>query len=96
MFEPEYLDTACPKCLHRRVYLDRQIGYYCMACGHELSTRETIALIEKIVLTWPPSHTSDKTGKKSVTEIKELPPRKPKVKHLSHSTVEHKKPERLP
>jgi hypothetical protein len=50
-----------------------------MACGHELSTRETIALIEKIALTWLPSHTSDKTGRKSVTEIKELPPRKSKV-----------------
>ncbi len=79
MFEPEYLDAACPRCLHRRVYLDRQIGYYCMACGHELSTRETVALIEKIALTWPPANNPDKTSKKSVTEIKELPSRKSKV-----------------
>ena len=79
MFEPEYLDAACPRCLHRRVYLDRQIGYYCMACGHELSTRETVALIEKIALTSRLAHNSDKTDKKPLTEIKELPSRKSKV-----------------
>jgi hypothetical protein len=67
-----------------------------MACGHEFSARETIALIEKISLTSRLAHTSDKTGKKPATEIKELPLRKPKVKHLSHSTVDHKKPEYLP
>ena len=46
MFEPEHQDMTCPKCHHRKVYFDREIGYYCMFCGHEVSTEGVDVLIE--------------------------------------------------
>lgn len=87
MFDPEYLDVDCPKCLNRKVYFDREIGYYCMFCGHEFSAKEMIVLIEKSALTSRPMHIADKSGKKPTAEIKELPPRKAK------DTTKRKKPE---
>ena len=46
MFEPEYENITCPKCYHREVYFDRQMGHYCMFCGHQFSTEAIEALLE--------------------------------------------------
>jgi hypothetical protein len=40
LFDPEYKDIDCPNCHQQRVYFDREIGYYCMFCGHLLSNQE--------------------------------------------------------
>ncbi len=47
MFEPEYENITCPKCLTREVYFDRQAGHYCMFCGHQFSTEEVEVLLEQ-------------------------------------------------
>ncbi len=46
MFEPEYQNMACPKCRRRKVYFDREIGYYCMFCGHEVHAEEIESLVQ--------------------------------------------------
>lgn len=46
MFEPDYENITCPKCLTREVYFDRQAGHYCMFCGHQFSTEEVEFLRE--------------------------------------------------
>ena len=46
MFGPEYQNMNCPKCRYRKVYFDREIGYYCMFCGHEVSAEEIEALVQ--------------------------------------------------
>jgi DNA-directed RNA polymerase subunit RPC12/RpoP len=95
MFEPEHQDIDCPKCLHRRVYFDREIGYYCMSCGHELSTKEMFVLLEKSALTSRPTSNSGKSGKKPAALITELPPpRQARAERISHDINERKKPER--
>ena len=48
MFGPEYQNMDCPKCRHRKVYFDREIGYYCMFCGHGFGAEQTESLIETI------------------------------------------------
>jgi hypothetical protein len=79
MFEPEHLDSDCPKCFQRKVYLDREIGYYCMSCGHEFSADEVTILLEKISRAPLPMHTPSVQSKKQpVTVIKELSTRKKK------------------
>jgi hypothetical protein len=79
MFEPELIDSDCPKCSRRKVYFDREIGYYCMYCGHELTEDETIILTEQLAQTSRPKHTSPgKTKKQPPTQIQELPARKKK------------------
>jgi len=94
MFDPEYQDIDCPRCLNRRVYFDREIGYYCMSCGHELNADEIVMLIEKIALTSRSIHNSGKSERKPTAEIKELPARKAKkVEHARHDIIERKKPE---
>jgi len=61
MFEPEYqADIDCPQCLRRQVYFDREIGFYCMSCGHEFAPEEALMLIQKTTLTSPLTHTSGK------------------------------------
>jgi len=37
MFEPEYLDITCPGCHQREVYVDREMGFYCIFCGRQFS-----------------------------------------------------------
>ena len=94
MFDPEYQDIDCPRCHNQRVYFDREIGYYCMSCGHELNANEIVMLIEKIALTSRPIHNSGRSERKPTPEIKELPPRKTKeVEHASHDIIERNKPE---
>jgi DNA-directed RNA polymerase subunit RPC12/RpoP len=92
MFDPEHQDIDCPKCLHRRVYFDREIGYYCMFCGHKFSTKEVIVLLEMMALTSRSIHNSGKSGKRPPPAIKELLPRKAKVEYISHDVTKRKKP----
>lgn len=94
IFEPECQNIDCPECLHGRVYSDREIGFYCMSCGHEFSTEEIVMLVEKTALTSRSMQDSGKSGRKPIAEIKELPPRKAKkVEHLSHEVTKPKKPD---
>ena len=92
MFEPEYQNIDCPKCLQRRVYFDREIGYYCMFCGHDFSAKEMVVLIETTALTSRLIYNSGESGEKPATEIKELPPRKPKAEQISREIIERNKP----
>jgi DNA-directed RNA polymerase subunit RPC12/RpoP len=94
MFEPEYQNIDCPQCLLGKIYFDREMGYYCMLCGQQFSVVDIDVLFEKIVFTTRPAQKSGKGPKKSTVEIKELPPRRAKVEHISHDAVKRKKPDR--
>ena len=85
----------CPKCLRQKVYFDREIGYYCMFCGHELSVEKALLLMEKMVPTFEPTHYSGKAAGTPIVEIKEHRTRRSKTEHISesHDTQEHMKPE---
>ena len=79
MFDPECQNIECPQCFLGKIYFEREIGYYCMYCGHQFSTVEIEVLIDKIALK---SRLAQKQGsgrEKPVVEIKELPPLKAKV-----------------
>ena len=93
IFEPEYQNVNCPKCLHRRVYFDREIGYYCMSCGHELSAKEIALTLWECSPERQPMRKLGKSAKKPIAEIKELRPRKAKVEHIGHDITERKKAE---
>jgi hypothetical protein len=94
MFEPECQNLDCPQCLLGKIYFDREMGYYCMLCGHEFSAVDMEVLIEKIALTSSSAQKSGSSHKKPFVEIKELPPRKTKAKHISPDVIERKKPEK--
>jgi hypothetical protein len=89
MFEPECQNIDCPQCLLGKIYFDRDIGYYCMLCGREFSAVDMEILIENKTITSSPAQ---KLKRKSPLEIKELPARKAKAKHVSPDVIEHKKP----
>jgi len=94
MFDPECQNIECPQCFLGKIYFEREIGYYCMYCGHQFSTVELEVLIEKIALK---SRTAQKTGSgrdKTVLEIKELPPRKVKVEHIRRDVIKSEGPDR--
>jgi hypothetical protein len=76
VFDPEYMNLDCPKCHLPKIYFDRDMGYYCMSCGRELSYDEVVLLIEKAAQTTQPTPTSGKSEIKPPVEIKELPPAK--------------------
>lgn len=69
------------------------MGYYCMLCGHGFSAVETEVLVEKNVSSAHPARKSETSRKKPAAEIRELPARKAKEKHVSQDVIEHKKPE---
>lgn len=46
MFDPKNQEVDCPDCGRREVYFDREIGFYCMACGRQLSPEEEALLVE--------------------------------------------------
>ena len=94
MFEPECQNIDCPQCLLGKIYFDREMGYYCMLCGHEFSAVDMEVLIEKIALTSRSAQKSGSSHKKPVVEIKELPPRKAKVEHISRDVIKSKKLDR--
>ena len=94
IFEPECQNIDCPKCLRGRIYSDREIGFYCMSCGHEFSTEEIVMLIEKTALASRSMQDSGTGERKPIVEIKELPPRKAKkVEHRRHEVTEANKPD---
>jgi hypothetical protein len=87
MFDPECQNIECPQCFLGKIYLEREIGYYCMYCGHQFSAVEIEILIEKIALK---SRLVQKQGgdrEKPVVEIKELPPLKAKVEHIRRDGI---------
>jgi len=93
MFEPECQNIDCPQCLLGKIYFDREMGYYCMLCGHEFSVVDMEMLFEKIALTSRSAQKSESSRKKPAAEIRELPARKAKAKHVSRDVIERKKPE---
>jgi len=46
MFDPEYLDITCPGCHQREVYVDREMGFYCIFCGRQFSGHEIQLIID--------------------------------------------------
>jgi hypothetical protein len=78
VFDPEYQDLDCPQCHLRRIYFDRDIGYYCMSCGQEISYDEIVMLIEKAKKMAQSIPTSGKSEIQPPVDIKELPPTKTK------------------
>ncbi|MGB2865758.1 MAG: hypothetical protein WBC05_20670 [Sedimentisphaerales bacterium] len=93
MFDPESQNIECPQCLLGKIYSDREIGYYCMYCGHQFSNVDMEVLIEKIALTSRSAQKSGSSRKKPAAEIRELPARKTKAKHISRDVIEYRKPE---
>jgi hypothetical protein len=93
MFEPECQNIDCPQCLLGKIYFDREMGYYCMLCGHEFSTVEMEVLIGKVALTSRPAQKSERSRKKPAAEIRELPAHKAKAKHIRRDVIERKMPE---
>ena len=94
MFDPECQNIECPQCHLGKVYFDREIGYYCMYCGGQFNPVDMEILIEKNALTSRSLQKSGDNLKKPALEIKELPPRKAKVVHISRDAIESKKPDR--
>jgi len=94
VFDPDYQEIDCPKCLQRRIYFDRGIGFYCMSCGCQYSAQEIAVLIEKADLASPTIHHSDESRKKHVAEISDLPARKSKkTEHVSQDASDDQKTE---
>ncbi|MFC1635445.1 hypothetical protein ACFL5Z_11435 [Planctomycetota bacterium] len=95
VFDPEYKNLDCPQCHLRRIYFDRDIGYYCMSCGQEISYDEICLLIEKAQKASPPIPPSGKSEIQPPVEIKELPPTKARESKRAgknkteHDTSEH-------
>jgi hypothetical protein len=73
VFDPDSQEIDCPKCLQRRIYFDREIGFYCMSCGSRFSAQEIAVVIGKAELTSPSARHSGKSDKKRVPEISDLP-----------------------
>ena len=65
-----------------------------MYCGDQFDAVELEILIEKNAITSRSFQQSDYNRKKPALEIKELPPRKAKVAHISRDAVKSKKPDR--
>jgi len=64
-----------------------------MLCGRQYSAADVEVLVEKIALTGHPAQKSDRDRKKPAVEIRELPARKAKAKHISRNVIRHNKPE---
>lgn len=90
MFEPECQNIDCPQCFLGKIYFDRDMGYYCMLCGHEFSAVEMKILIENKAMTSSPAQ---KSKRKPHLQIKELSAREAKAKHIRPDIIEHKKPQ---
>lgn len=93
MFEPECQNVDCPQCLLGKIYFDRNIGNYCMLCGHEFGAVEMARLIEKKAIASSPAQKSKGARKKPPLEIKEVPAGTAKAEHISPDLAEHGKPE---
>jgi hypothetical protein len=93
MFEPECQNIDCPQCLVGKIYFDREMGYYCMICGHVFSTTDIEVLIEKVTLTSGPAEKSEFSRKKPIVQIRELPAGKAKANRISRDIIEPEKSE---
>jgi hypothetical protein len=93
MFEPECQNVDCPQCFPGKIYFDRNIGYYCMLCGHEFDAVEMASLIEKKAIASSPAQKSKGARKKPPPAIKEVPAGKAKAKDTSPELAGHGKPE---
>lgn len=85
MFDPEHKDIDCPKCLRQRVYFDREIGWYCMFCGHVLTTEETLLQLDKRAAASLRKSSSDKKPTLPIVEIKSRRSRKAKTDHVEQA-----------
>ena len=94
MFDPECQNIDCPQCFLGKIYFDREIGYYCMYCGGQFNAVDMEILIEKNALMSNSGQKSDNSHKKPALEIRELPPRKAKVVHISTDVIKSEKPDR--
>ena len=94
MFDPECKNIECPQCYLGKVYFDREIGYYCMYCGGQFNVMDMEILIEKNALTSRSTQNSNSSHMKPFVEIKELPPRKAKVLHISRDVIKNEEPDR--
>jgi tRNA(Ile2) C34 agmatinyltransferase TiaS len=93
VFDPEYKNLDCPQCHLRRIYFDRDIGFYCMSCGREFSRDEILLLIEKAERTAQPKPKSGKSKKRPPVEIKELPvPKAKKSRRPARDATKRDKP----
>ena len=92
VFDPEYQNLDCPKCHLRRIYLDKDIGYYCMSCGHTLSVDDIVLLIEKSQKTSQPIPTSEESETIPPMEIKEMPSPKAKEPKRARRDVSERDP----
>ena len=90
MFDPEHKDIDCPKCLRQRVYFDREIGCYCMFCGHLLSVEEMLLQMDKRSAGTPPMLRSDKKEKTPIVEIKGSSSAKTRPRHVEQKSEKHK------
>ena len=91
VFDPDSQEIDCPKCIQRRIFFDREIGFYCMSCGSRFSTQEIAVLIEKAELTSPSISHSGKSDKKHVPEISDMPSHKArKTEHVSQDVKGHR------
>ena len=93
MFEPECQNIDCTQCFLGKIYFDREMGFYCMLCGHEFSAVDMEVLIEKIAITSRPAQKSESGRKKSAVEIRELPALKAKAKHIRRDVIDRRTPE---
>ena len=94
VFDPEYINLDCPRCHLRRIYFDRDIGYYCMSCGHQFSSENIVMLIEKAERMSQPIPAPDSNVIRP-PEIKELPAAKAKkTKRAKRNAIERDKSER--
>lgn len=93
MFEPECQNIDCTECLRGKIYFDREIGYYCMLCGRQFSTDDMELLVEKAALTSRSIRQPDKRPETPVVEIKELPARGKKTRHVKRDVIGRKNSE---
>ena len=89
MFDPEHKEIDCPKCLRQRVYFDREIGCYCMFCGHLLSAEEVLVQTDRLSAGAPPTPRSDKKEKTPIIEIKESRSAKTRGRHVAQESEKH-------
>lgn len=96
VFDPEYINLDCPKCNLRRIYFDRDIGYYCMSCGHQVSSDNIVMLIEKNERTSQPTPAPDTSVTSPPPEIKEMPSKRiRKPKRAGKDLTEHDPSEKV-
>jgi len=90
LFDPEHRDIDCPKCLRQKVYFDREIGCYCMFCGHLLSAEEVLVQTDRLSAGTPPTLCSDKKEKAPIIAIKESRSAETRGRHVEQKSEKHK------